>query len=102
MKILMQYTPSPTNLKVTKSDWEELKGDIDLKDKDTVEIQFKDNVQEKIGKFLEVRFATIYTSNQRQFRIGGKNGYFASHVSGCDSSARWDIYSGFLFKYRVT
>ena len=63
-------------------------GDIELEDREKVQIQFRDIAEEKSGKFAEVRFGTVQTANKRQFRLGGREGYFASHVSECHYSAR--------------
>ena len=51
-----------------------------------VAIQFKDKGTTEKEVFVELYFSTVdpYESNARQFRLGKKNGYIASHVSDCD------------------
>ena len=47
-------------------------------------IQFKDNEETTAGIFAAVKFSVSGESNARQFRLGKKDGKFASHLSVCD------------------
>ena len=56
-------------------------------EKAKIAIQFKDDGKKESGKFAEIKFDVNGASNYRQFRLGKKDGNFASHISHCDSDS---------------